>query len=248
MSQSDVHPEAGVATAEPPAPPSSPPTTSTAMPGPNPKRRRSWVVAGVVVAVVLIVLAALALFFWWQAQQPAPIAQHEANGAVESALRKARVDAPVIPATTIDLAQIKATGSHPFDATFTYDELVALLSTFTYLPQSARGVNFTVNSLVRTGSGELKVYGDITSRGMSLRGWIQGPVKFSGGKIVPNGDFVANTNGLTVKGTQALRTALIAIAYLNAYLRAAPGLKVQSATITTAGIHVTGTAPDRISW
>jgi len=248
MSKSDPEPDAGVATAEPPSPPSLPPTTSTATPEPNRRRRRGWVIAGVAIAIVLIALAALVAFFWWQAQQPAPVAHPLVNSAVESALRKAHVSAPPIPATTIDLTQIRATGSHHFDATFTYDELVALLSTFTYLPRSTRGVTFTVNSITQADTGEIKLYGDIASRGMSLRGWIQGPVKFADGKIAPNGDFVANTNGLTVKGSQALRTALIAITYLNAYLRAAPGLKIQSATITSGGIHVVGTAPDRISW
>ena len=38
------------------------------------------------------------------------------------------------------------------------------------------------------------------------------------------------------------------VAYMNGYLAAAPGLKVAAADLTADGVHVTGTAPDTISW
>jgi hypothetical protein len=162
-------------------------------------------------------------------------------------MRKAGVAYPEVPSVAVDLKSVQPTGSHHFDATFTYEELVALLEAFTFTPKSTKDIDFRVKSVNMGGTG-LRVYGDVYANGMALKGWIEGPVVFADSKIKPNGSFIADTNGFAIDGARAAQVANIAITYLNAYLAAAPGLKVQSATVTSEGIHATGTAPDRIAW
>lgn len=242
------------ATAAPPQPPSSPPRTATAAPGPAPKRGRGCLIAGVL--TVVVVLFALGGFVWWSVLRPGAsgttggtaIGSAAETSAFASAMRKAGVRAPTAPKSPVDLTSLKTAGEHPFQATFTPDELAALLRAFSYTPTSGMSMRLNVQSLSQTGGGNLRLTGDVTASGTSYGGWIEGPVSFTNGKIVSAGAFTANTGGLTIQGSQAAQAAGVLVGYLNDYIAAAPGLTVGSAAVTADGIHVTGTAPDSISW
>ncbi len=54
------------------------------------------------------------------------------RAAYDSAMQKAGVDAQRTPAQPVELTSVVPTGSHPFSATFSADELAALLTTFVY--------------------------------------------------------------------------------------------------------------------
>ena len=242
------------ATAAPPKPPSAPPTTATAAPGPGSGRGRGCLIAGVL--AVVVVLFALGGFVWWSVLRPgaqssagpgSAIGSAADTSAFASAMRKAGVQAPAAPKSPVDLVSLKTTGGHPFQATFTFDELAALLRAFAYTPTSGMRVHLDVRSISQTG-GNVRLTGDVTASGTSYSGRIEGPVAFANGKIVPNGTFTANTGGLTISGGQAAQAAGILIGYLNEYIGAAPGMTVGSAAVTTGGVHVTGTAPDSLSW
>ena len=240
------------ATAAPPRPPSAPPRTATAAPVPSPKRGRGCLIAGVL--AVVVVLFALGGFVWWSVLRPgagasggSAVGSAADASAFASAMRKAGVKAPPDPKSPVDLVSLKTTGSHPFQATFTPDELAALVRAFSYTPTTGMRVHLDVQSISQTGSN-LRLTGDVTASGTSYSGWIEGPVSFSNGKIVPTGAFIANTSGLSIGGGQAAQAAGALIGYLNQYIAAAPGLTVGSATVTADGVHVTGTAPESISW
>ena len=243
---------AATATAEPPKPPAAPPATGVAAPGPGHNRGRGCLIAGVLVAVV--VLLALGGLVWWAALQPGAsttsgptVGSAADTSAFGSAMRKAGVKAPPAPTSPVPLTSVKPLGSHPFDATFTFEELAAVLRAFSYTPKSATSIRLRVDALSQTG-GDLRLDGEVTAAGSSYGGYVQGPVRFVGGKIVPDGSFTANAGGISVGGAQAAQAAGILLEYLNRFLAAAPGLKVSSAAVVTGGVHVTGTAPDSISW
>ena len=235
------------ATAEPPRPPASPPKTGVAAPSPG--RGRGCLLAGLLAAVVLGL--ALGGFVWWAVAHSggttAPSTQDVA-GAFASAMKKAGVHAPAAPAGPVDLIGVKAVGAHPFDATFSDAELTALLRSFAFTPTSGTRLALAVDSVSLESGGNLRLSGKVTASGTTYRGWVQGPAQFVGGKIEPTGTYSANAEGLDVSPGQASQAASVLIDDLNGYLAAAPGLKVDSAAITATGVHVTGTAPDSISW
>jgi hypothetical protein len=89
----------------------------------------------------------------------------------------------------------------------------------------------------------------VVSGGTSYTGQAQGKVAVEGGKLVALGPITISAEGVDLSGPQADAASSLLLQYGNGYLAAAPGLKVDTAEITPAGnIHVTGTAPDKISY
>jgi hypothetical protein len=253
MSARDSEPT-GVATAEPPQPPGAPPATGTATPDPNrkPTRGCGCAIAAAIVLALLIAMAALGAYFILG--QPAKVTPAEkvrtpeVQSAFSSAMKKAKVSAPQAPTTPIEITTVKPIGKHLFEATFSYEELTALLAAFSHASKSAQKAGASVTSVERADDGDIRVSGQFSMSGMSYTGAIEGPAKYSGGKIAADGKVSATMNGFPVPGSQAEQAATLLIRYLNGYLAAAPGLKVDSAEIAEGGIRVTGSAPDTISW
>jgi hypothetical protein len=250
MSASDLEP-ASVATAEPPQPPGAPPATGTDTPDPKRKRGCGCAIAAAIVLALLLAAAALGAYF--VLGQPAKVTPAEqvrtpeVQSAFSSAMKKAKVSAPQAPSAPVEIATIKPVGKHIFEATFSYEELTALLAAFSHASKSAQKAGASVTS-VEKADGGVRVSGRFTMSGMSYTGTIEGPAKYSGGKIATDGKVSATMNGFPVPGSQAEQAATLLIRYLNGYLASAPGLKVDSAEIAKGGVHVTGTAPDTISW
>lgn len=250
MSARDLEP-AGVATAEPPQPPGTPPATGTATPDPNRKRGRGCAIAATLFVALLVATAALGAYFF--VSQPAQVTPAEKIGGPEvrsafsSAMEKAKVSAPQAPTKPIEIATIKPVGKHSFEATFSYEELTALLTAFSHASKSAQKAGAAVTA-VEEADGGVRVSGRFSMGGMSYTGTIEGPAAFAGGKIAADGKVSATMNGFPVPSSQADQAAALLIRYLNGYLAAAPGLKIDSAEIAEGGIRVTGTAPDTISW
>jgi hypothetical protein len=251
MSARDPEP-AGVATAEPPQPPGAPPVTGTATPDPNRRRGRGCAVAAAIVFVLLLAAAALGAYF--VLGQPAKVSPAEkvrtpeVQSAFSSAMKKAGVSAPHAPTSPVEIATVKPIGKHSFEATFTYEELTALLAAFSHASKSAKKAGAAVTSVEKADGDGVRVNGEITIGGVSYSGTLEGTAKYSGGKIASDGEISATMNGFPVPGSQTDGAATLLIRYLNSYLAAAPGLKVDSARIAEDGVRVTGTAPDTISW
>ena len=233
----------------PPASPPRPPEAATGTPGAEPllpRGRRVGCWAGAIVALLLVV--ALAAFgVWWAtwARTPSTPASMGQN-AFESAMRKAGVSAGE-PASPIALTAIKPTGSHHFDATFTGDELAALMSAFTYAPAS--GQRFALSHVgVSFESDTVSISGTVNASGNSYSGTMSAPVAYESGRIVLSGTPSVTAEGLSIGGAQAQQATTLVLGYVNGYLDAAPGLNIESATATANGAHVVGTAPDSISY
>ncbi|MDR3686408.1 MAG: hypothetical protein P4L93_05595 [Coriobacteriia bacterium] len=245
----DASPESQgtTATLEPPAKPPAPPMTTTATPGRPPRKRRvgCWVAA-----IVLIVIVALAAGTWWliasRARPAAPVAN---ASAFDSAMTKAMVKAPGEPATPVDLSTIKARGTHTFDATFTADELAALLNAF---PHEVNVGNASVSlqnvSVALGNNGELTLSGTVSSGGSAYSGKASGKVAFTNDQVVAAGPISVQAEGIDLGGAQAATATQLLLAYFNGYLRAAPGLTITSATVSSQGVHVRGLAPDTITY
>jgi len=248
---SDRTPEShgSVATAEPPAKPPAPPATATAAPGPGPKRRRGgcWLIALVVVG-----LAVLGVGLWWllakpgQTAAPAPAAS---ASAFESAMAKAGVKTPGAPQKAVDLAAVQALGSHPFSATFTPEELSALANAFPHeVAVGNTAVSLSSIQVKAAPGGGLALSATVSAGGTSYSGTVSGDVAVQDGYVVATGPLTVDAQGFTLPESQAQNVTSLLLAYVNGYLAAAPGLTITTATVTADGVHVTGKAPDSISY
>jgi hypothetical protein len=166
-----------------------------------------------------------------------------------SAMKKAGVKSPDAPASPVDLASINAVGSHQFDATFTFDELAALMNAFPHTV-SAGGteVSLTNVALASGGGNAVDLRGKVSGGGNSYSGRVTGPVAVQAGQIVTTGQLAITAEGFNLGGSQAEQATQLLLSYANGYLAAAPGLKVGTALVTADGVVVTGTAPNSISW
>ena len=232
-----------------PSSPPQPPDVATGTPGTQPlppRRRRVGCQAGGIVALLLVV-AVGAFGVWWAARVLTPsTAASTGQSAFASAMRKAGVSA-VEPASPVSLTAIKPTGSHHFDATFTGDELAALLNDFTY--ESASGQHFELSNVGISFEGNVvSISGMVNASGNSYSGTVSAPVAYESGRIVLSGTPSVTAEGLSIGGAQAQQATTLVLGYVNGYLDAAPGLSIESAAVTSGGVHVVGTAPDSVSY
>jgi hypothetical protein len=234
----------------PPAPPAKPPTVPTG-PGPSPARPRRrigcWVAAGL---VVLVVAAAAGVSAWavlGRRPHPAATASGGAS-AFASAMSKAGVSAS-LPRSPVPLGSITAQGSHAFDATFSGEELAALMNAFTF-ETTLNGVTLSLSRVAISfgGGTTVSLSGQVNASGSSYSGTVSAPAAYEGGRIMLTGAASVNAEGMPIGGAQAQQATTLLLAYANSYLAAAPGLHVDTAVVTPQGVHVQGTAPDSLSY
>ena len=194
----------------------------------------------------------LALGVWWllakpaQTSAPAPVVT---ASAFDSAMQKAGVKTPGPPASPVDLASVKPSGHHTFDATFTPEELGALLNAFPHdVTVSGTIVSLSSVTLSAAPGGGLALSGTVSAGGTSYSGTVSGSVAFEGGKVVAAGPLTVEAEGLTLPDAQAQGATQMLLAYVNGYLAAAPGLTATSASVSPDGVHVTGIAPDTLAY
>jgi hypothetical protein len=228
-----------------PKPTSVPSPTSS----PQPRARRGlWIALGVLAAFVVV--GGLVGLVAWSLTRPAPAATSEREalmayrGAWASAMRKASVDA-TFPAEPVDITQLNAAGQHAFQATFTAEEITALVTVYRYAPPG-QAVTLRQVTLRFPGAGEAVLSGSAVINGSGYSAEIAGPVGYENDGIVAQGKVRVSVEGFGVGGERGRQAADAALAYLNEFLDAAPGLTVDSAEITTDGLRVTGKAPDML--
>jgi len=246
---SDASPDSHGATAtlEPPAKPPAPPTTTTATPGRPPRKRRvgCWVSA-----IAVIVVLALGAGLWWLiASRAHPAAPVTNASAFDSAMTKAMVKAPGEPPAPVDLSTVKARGTHSFDATFTADELAALVNAFPHevnvgnTSVSLQNVTMNISS-----GGQMTMSGTVSSGGSAYSGKVVGVVAYKNGQVEAAGPISVQAEGIDLGGTQAATATQLLLAYVNGYLQAAPGLTITEASVSGEGVHARGLAPDSITY
>ena len=252
MPESDAH-SPSVATAEPPQPPAAPPKTGTGMPDPDrPGRKLSWgCLIALSVFLVLVLVPGLGALTWWRLNttKPTHVVAPKQLGAFASVMAKAGVKAPAEPKAAVELTSVKPVGSHHFEANVTFGELNALLGAFSHAV-TVRGAPVTLSNatLSAADKGGVALDGNVSAAGASYSGTVTGSVAFVGGRIVTPNGLAVSAAGIPIGGAQGKQVARVILDYANGYLAAAPGLKVESATVTATGVHVTGAAPDSISW
>jgi hypothetical protein len=210
-------------------------------------RHATWII----LTVVFVVLAGLVGLIVWalgssgSASAPRPGFERY-QPAWESAMRKAGVEA-TFPDGPVDISQVRATGTQPLDATFTAEEVAALLSVYRYEArvsgQTAATGDIEV-SFPEDGVAELDMvlYWD----GSRYRAKAVAPLAYQGGTITSPGLTSLRVAGFSVSGSNKEQASDGIIDYLNRYLGAAPGLTVEEAAITTDGLAVKGTVPESI--
>jgi hypothetical protein len=215
------------------------------------KRRRRAVVIGVLVAAAVIAgLTALVVWAVRVSHTAPPVAEAPAftrfKPAWASAMAKAGVEA-TFPVAAVDLTQVIARGRVPFEATFTAEEVTALLNVYRYRADLAgQQVSFLepVVAFPEAGTGSLG--GRLQAADSVYSASITGPVVYTATGIDSSGATELTVEGFSVGGERRAQATDAVIAYLNLYVHDAPGLTVESAQIVDGGLHVKGSAPARL--
>lgn len=228
----------------------APGPTATGPDGPRPakpkrSRRGLWIAVGVL-AAVLVVGGLVGIVVWSLGQDNTPPSGAELlasyRTAWSSAMTKASVEAS-FPAEPVDVTALKAAGQHDFEATFTAEEITALVNVYRYAP-SGQAVTLQEVSVRFPGAGQAALSGSAEINGSSYSAELAGPTGFENGRIVPQGQISVSVEGFGVGGERARQAVEAAFGYLNDFLNAAPGLTVESAEIKAEGLRVSGTAPE----
>ena len=168
--------------------------------------------------------------------------------AYESAMRKAGVEAS-FPAEPVELSSVVPSGGHPFSATFTAEELGALLNTFRFTADVDGSTVLVRRANLRfPGESGIELDARVGVDGSAYTALIEGPVSFRDGFARSPGATRATAEGISLNAAQRVQLTRAVLSYVNAYLQAAPGLDVGSAKLTPDGVAATGTAPDRIEF
>ena len=239
-------PSTATAVAEPPTPPGAPPATAAGA-SPAPKRRH-WIAWVVGITGAVIVIGALVGVVIWAGGRGAKGSDFSAyRPGFESAMKKAGTTA-TFPGAPVELETVSPTGSHPFEATFTADEITALVNVFPWTT-SIQGTSVAVSDALvgfpAAGTGSLSARVKINDS--SYSGSLVGPIEYVAGRITSTGATEVTAEGFPVTGQRASQATELLLVYLNAYLSAAPGLSVDSAEVTSSGLTVKGTAPNAVT-
>lgn len=235
-----------VALADPPRPPGTPPG-AVASGTPEPRRRHTGLIVAIVLSLLAIGLLALVVFIVMGSRGSGGGASTAATkAAYESAMRKAGVRAG-FPGKPVTITDVTPSGSHAFSAAFSTDEIAALLNTFLYEFDTA-GVRISLRNVRLTvpDPGVARLAASVTANGDTYSGSVTLPLTFSGGRVDSAGVTALNVEGIAGNDGQKAQVRTRLISYFNAYLAAAPGLRIESASITTDGVSVKGTAPDSL--
>ena len=234
-------------TVEMPASRPSPSTNSTPSPtGKTGRRWLPWVLGGVAV-VVFVGLIGGAVFWSLSRKQSGAIDPAATRSAFSSAMRKAGV-AATSPSSALELTTVRASGAHPFSATFSPDELAALLNTFVHsAPVSGSQISMRNVRMQLAGADSLQLSASVVVDGSTYSGVVNAPVAFTNGEVTSSGATAATAEGIPLNSGQRAQITRALVGYANAYLAAAPGLKITSAKVVTGGVAVTGIAPDRLT-
>lgn len=238
---------ASTATLAPPSPPDErPPTGLSTADTPAPKRRWvAWTVG--ILSAVIVVGSLVGVVVWALNRGSGGVDFSSYQGAYASAMKKAGVTA-AFPTAPVDITTVKSAGEHPFEASFTAQEITALVNALTF-SANIQGTDIAVSDplIELAGTNAARLSGSITLNGSSYSAAVEGPVGFSAGQITSSGATKATAEGFSVGADRAKQATTGLLEYLNLYLGAAPGLTVTTAEVTPEGFKVRGTAPDTLS-
>jgi hypothetical protein len=236
------------ALADPPQPPTTPPG-SVAGSAPEPKRKRTGIIVAVVASLVAVAFLVAVVLLVMRSSGGSGVADTAATkAAFDSAMQKAGVTAGY-PGQPVELTSVVPTGSHPFTATFSAEELAALLNTFVY-EYDVAGTRIALRnaSLGSSAPGVADISASINANWSTYSGSVTLPLTFASGRVSTTGVTALTAEGFPANDGQKAQAGSGLVDYFNAYLAAAPGLTIESASIGADGVSVTGMAPDSITF
>jgi len=242
------NPGSATALADPPGPPPVAPG-AVAAGAPEPPKKRSGVVAAIVAGLIAIVLLAAVVYL------VVATTGNKGNGAstarrsaFESAMHKASV-AAAYPGGPVALTSVTASGSHRFSATFTPAEVAAILNTLTFESDSA-GIQISLRNVTLgvPEPGTARLSAAVTANGGTYAGSVTLPLSYAGGQVSSSGATDLSIEGISGNAGQKAQVSTALVRFFNAYLAAAPGLTIDTASIGADGVTVTGSAPDSLSY
>jgi len=207
-----------------------------------------WVLVSVVIALLmvggLVWLVMSSLHGKGSATDSAAV-----QAAFASAMKKAGVTATYPAPAPVELTTVVAKGSHPFTATFTPEEIGALLDTFSYTA-SVAGTEISLSraTVAFPAPSTIQLDAVVSANGSSYSGSVTAPTVFANGQVKSTGATNVTVEGIGANDAQKSQATDGLVMYANSLLTAAPGLKVDSASIQADGLHVSGTAPDSLSY
>lgn len=167
--------------------------------------------------------------------------------AWSSAMEKAGVEAtfPVGPVSLVDLT---ASGRRPFEATFSAEEVTALLNVYRFEPDTG-GQDIAIDSVVVEfpSSGQAGLTADVVLDGSGYSAVAEGPVSYAAGRIVIDGLSALTVEGFSVGGDRRVQAEQALVQYFNGYLAGAPGLSIEAATVEDGAVSVRGFAPTSLA-
>jgi len=215
---------------------------------PRPRGQHASVFAAVILGTfALLVLGLVAILLLSRNGGPATSTATEST-AFRSAMRKAEVVAD-FPSRPVVLASVRAVGSHSFSATLTPHELAALLNAFAFESDVA-GIRLQLSDtrIEIPEAGSVKLHTTGTANGAAYGGSVTLPAAFANDRIESPGATALAVEGIPGSAGQRAQVGSALVAHFNAWIAAAPGLRIESARIDVGGFVVEGTAPDRLAY
>lgn len=215
--------------------------------GPSRRAMRWFAIIAAISAAAMIALVGWAL---WTASRPkAPTEKPRFDRfetAWSSAMSKAGVEA-TFPAGPVPLQDVRFSGRHAFETTFTAEEIAALLNVYRHAAE-IQGSRVELRSVRLTfrDDTDVRLSGALVADGDAYSAEAEGPVAFSRGRIRSERLDSLTVEGFSVGGARRRQALDALLGYFNEYLDASPGLTVESAGIGDGVVLVRGFAPDEL--
>lgn len=217
--------------------------------GATPSKRavRGFAVVAVIAAIAIAVLVGWALWMRGRAPRPAPRASIEAfEPAWASAMAKAGVEA-TFPALPLDIENLRFSGRHSFEATFTAEEITALLNVYRFSTNIAgSSVSLGASRLSFGPRDEVGIEGTLIADGSPYFAKATASVRYEGGTLVSPGLRQLEVEGFGVRGSKKRDAGQALLEYFNLFIDSVPGLTIRSAQRVGEDVRVEGFAPDSI--
>lgn len=208
--------------------------------------------AGIALFAVLIALAAVVL--WAIRTTPAPKAGTQTdttrNDSTEAAWGRAMAKAGVeatYPAEPVPVMELSVDGRHQFEAVFTAEEISAIINTYRYETRFAgRTVSISEATVAFPEADTAAIEGELLLDGTAYSASAEAPLTYNAKGLSSPGLTSLSVEGFGVGDARRDQAGQALLAYFNLFLWDAPGLTLDSARITEAGIEAKGMAPDRL--
>lgn len=212
--------------------------------GPTARSMRAFKIVALVTVLAFVALVAWALWVASRPEQSAPAPRFDRfEPAWTSAMSKAGVEA-TFPAGPVELKQLRAKGRRSLEATFTAEEISALVNVYRYTAKiSGAEVALSSVGIDFPQPGRVALSGSLVTGGSGYAAEAAAPATYSSGRIRSGGLSSLTVEGFSVRGDRRQQAGDALLTYFNKYLDAAPGLTVESAEIVDGGVVIRGFAP-----